>query len=145
MRAQRTRVIRAPRDAVWAVVADPWHQPRWWPRTSRVEGVSRGGWTSVLVSEKSGRSVRADWRVEVNQEPVERRWAQELDGTPFARIFVRNAVGARLERAGEDTEVTLEMEQQLRGWARFAPFVVKRAMRRQLDGALGGLAEAVEP
>jgi uncharacterized protein YndB with AHSA1/START domain len=145
MRVRRTRALRASREAVWAVLADPWHQPRWWPRTARVEGVSRDGWTSVLVAEKSGRSVRADWRVEVNREPVERVWAQELDGTPFARVFSRNAVGARLERLDDGTEVTLEVDQALRGWGRFAPFVVKRAMRRLLEQALEGLAEAVEP
>ena len=66
--------------------AIPYHLPRWWPRTQRVEGVSSDGWTSVLVTDK-GRSVRADYRVELTKSGERRRWSQEVAGTPFEKLF----------------------------------------------------------
>ncbi len=143
MTGRRTRVLAAPRERVWCVVADPWHEPRWWPRVERVEAVSPQGWTSVLRSRRDT-LVRVDWVVEASRRPAERRWAQEVAGTAFERIFTRNAVRVGLEPAPGGTAVSLELDQDVRGWARVAPFILRRAMRRQLDLALDGLAEAVE-
>jgi uncharacterized protein YndB with AHSA1/START domain len=143
MRTARSRVIAAPRERLWDVVADPWHEPRWWPRVQRVEGVTRRGWTSVLVSDR-GTTVRTDWTLEVDERPTRRRWRQELEGTAFARLFSAYAVEATLERAGRDTTVTLTVDQRPRGFARFAPWMIRGAMRRQLESALEGLAAAVE-
>jgi uncharacterized protein YndB with AHSA1/START domain len=143
MRVRRRRTLSAPAADVWAVVADPWHLPRWWPRTTRVEAVEEAGWTSVLTSDR-GRTVRADYAVEASEPPVLRRWAQELEDSPFARLFERNATEVRLTEAKGATVVELEAEQRLRGWARLAPFLVRRAVRTQLDEALGGLAGLVE-
>ena len=44
-RVVRRRRIAAPASALWAVITDPYHLPRWWPNTQRVENVSddRGG------------------------------------------------------------------------------------------------------
>ncbi len=128
---------------MWELVADPYHHPRWWPRVERVEGVTSRGWTNVMISSR-GNTVRTDWTVDVNQEPTERRWSQELYDTPFERLFVRNTVIARLEREDAGTRVTLEFDQKPRGMARLMPFMLKRAMGRQLDEALDGLAGAVE-
>jgi uncharacterized protein YndB with AHSA1/START domain len=145
MRTSRSRVLAAPRERIWEVLADPWHEPRWWPRVQRVEGVSKRGWTSVLIS-KRGATVRVDWVVEDARRPEWRRWAQELAGTAFERVFARNAIEAALERQPDGaTRVTLTYDQQVRGMARLLPFIVRRPMRRQLDAALAGLAEAVEP
>jgi carbon monoxide dehydrogenase subunit G len=141
---RRSRVIAAPVEDVWAVVADPWALVRWWPHTRRVEGVDEHGWTTVLANERSGRSVRADWRLEGSEPPAHRRWAQELEDSPFARLFGRNVVDVRLEPAAAGTSVTLAFDQKIRGWARLAPFIIRGAMRRQLDEALAGLAGAVE-
>ena len=91
-------MVAAPRKEVWALVGDPYHHPRWWPRVQRVEGVTARGWTNVLVSSR-GNTVRTDWVVEVNEEPTRRRWAQEIDGTPFERLFKRNAIEAQLDHA----------------------------------------------
>ena len=143
MTTRRSRVVAAPREKVWELVADPYHHPRWWPRVERVEGVTARGWTNVLLSAR-GNTVRTDWTVEAHQQPVERRWAQELTGTPFERLFLRNAVTARLERSGEGTEVTLQFEQRPRGLARVLPFILRRPMRRQLDEALANLAAVAE-
>ena len=58
MTTERSRVLATTRERIWDVVGDPWHEPRWWPRVERVEGVTRRGWTSVLVSDR-GRAIRA--------------------------------------------------------------------------------------
>lgn len=143
MTVKRSRLVRAPRAAVWEIAGDPWHLPRWWPRTVRVEGVSEAGWTSVLSSDR-GRTVRADWTVEASEPPELRRWVQELEGTPFAGLFEHNAVEMRLDEAPEGTEVTLRIDQKPRGWARMAPFLVRRAAKAQLEDALTGLGRVAE-
>lgn len=143
MITRRSRVIAAPRERVWELVADPYHHPRWWPRVERVEGVTPRGWTHVLISAR-GNTVRTDWSLEANQEPVSRRWSQDVEGTPFERLFASNHVEARLEKAEGGTAVTLEFDQRARGLARYLPFVLRRPMRKQLDEALDGLAQALE-
>ena len=144
MVTRRSRVIDAPRERVWEVVGDPYHHPRWWPRVQRVEGVTARGWTDVLLSAR-GNTVRIDWTVEANEQPTRRRWAQEIENTPFEKLFRANAVEARLDRAeGGGTHVTLEFHQAPRGLARVMPFIIRRPMRGQLDEALDGLARAVE-
>ena len=142
MRAKRSRVVAAATDDVWRVVVDPYSLPRWWPRTQRVESVHGGGWTTVLGSARSGRSIRADWRLDSSRKPV-RRWSQELLDTPFERLFTRHTVEVALEPEGEATRVTLTIEQQLRGWSRMAPFMMRRAAKRIADEALRNLGEVV--
>jgi uncharacterized protein YndB with AHSA1/START domain len=142
VRISRSRTLAVPREKVWAVVADPWHEPRWWPRVERVEGVTKRGWTSVLRS-KRDRLVRVDWTVELDRKPDQRRWAQEVVGTAFERLFERYAVEVRLEAAPGGTRVTLELEQQVRGFARYMPALFRRGLRRHLDRALDGLEAAL--
>jgi uncharacterized protein YndB with AHSA1/START domain len=138
-------VVRAPREDVWAVLADPWHQPRWWPRTVRVEGVRRDGWTSVLTAQRSGRSIRADWRVEENQQPVQRRWAQEIEGTPFERILRSADLEIRLKDAEGGTAVSLATNERLRGVSRLGSPMMRQATRRRLDDALEGIERTLVP
>jgi len=140
---RRSRVVAAPADDVWRIVRDPYHLPRWWPRTQRVEGVNSGGWTSVLVTEK-GRSVRADFRVELSKGGERRRWVQELAGTPFEGLFREVVYELSLAPAGGGTEVRLETRQRARGWARFGGLMLRNAGRRQLDDALTALAGLLE-
>ena len=143
MVVRRSRTVAAPVDDVWKVVRDPYHLPRWWPRTQRVEGVSSGGWTSVLVTDK-GRSVRADYRVQLSKGGQRRRWSQELEGTPFERLFREVVYDVALSPADGGTRVAMEMHQRARGWARFGGLMLRRAGRRQLDDALTGLAALLE-
>jgi carbon monoxide dehydrogenase subunit G len=140
---RRSRTVGAPVDDVWRIVRDPYHLPRWWPRTQRVEGVSSSGWTSVLVTEK-GRSVRADYRVELSKGGERRRWSQELAGTPFAGLFSEVVFEVDLAPGGGGTVVGLETRQKPRGWARFGGVMLRRAAKRQADEALAGLAGLVE-
>ena len=139
----RTRTIAAPPEDVWRVVADAHHLPRWWPRVRRVEGVSDGGWTKVFVTGK-GHSVRADYTVLGADPPRSIEWRQELEDSPFERLMDEAITEVRLAGAGEGTEVTLVLRQRLRGWARFAPFLVKRGTKRLLDEAMDGLERCAE-
>jgi uncharacterized protein YndB with AHSA1/START domain len=136
----RSRTLAAAPEAVWRVLADPRSLARWWPRVERVKSVTADGWTTVLRSER-GKALRADWRLETAEDGV-RAWSQELDGTPFEKIIAFRRVEVRLEPAGEGTTVTIELRQRGRRMARFGSFMLRRAARKELDGALDGLARA---
>lgn len=139
-----SRTLAASPETVWEVVADPWHQARWWPRVVRMEAVGDGRFTQVLGTAK-GRGVRADFHVLAVQEPVLLRWEQELEGTPFERLLAEAQTAIELTPAqdGAATSVTIELRQRLLGWSRLTPFLFKRAARRQLAEALAGLDAAV--
>ena len=140
-RTARTRTVAAAPDRVWDVVADPHHLPRWWPRVRRVEGVEGNRFTKVFMTRK-GRPVRADFVVEASQPQEAVRWRQELADSPFERVLDDAVTEVRLAPANGATAVTIELRQKLRGMARLAPFLVRRATRRLLDEALDGLEHA---
>src|SRR3954469_9378428 len=96
--ARRSRTIGAAPERVWQTVGDPHHLPRWWPRVERVEHVSGERFTEVLGTER-GRTVRADFHVVESRAPKRRVWEQEVEGSPFERLF-----------AAARTEVALEPE-----------------------------------
>jgi uncharacterized protein YndB with AHSA1/START domain len=134
----RKRTIDADRDAVWDLVSDPHHLPRWWPKVKRVEHAEPARWTKVFVTER-GRTVRADF-TRLQARPGELvSWRQELEDSPFERLLEDAVTEIRLAEAGGRTDVTLVLRQRLRGWARLAPFLVKRATRKLLDEALDGM------
>ena len=141
MIVRRSRTLAAAPEAVWRVVADPRSLARWWPRVERVKSISDDGWTTVLRSER-GRALRADWRLEASEAGERRAWAQELEGTPFAKVLRHREVEVRVEPAGEGAKVTIELRQRGRRMARFGSFMLRRAARKELDGALDGLSRA---
>jgi uncharacterized protein YndB with AHSA1/START domain len=138
----RSRTVPAAPEAVWEVIRDPRALPRWWPRTERVESVRADGWTTVLRSQR-GRVVRADWRLDGQDKLARRTWSQRVDGTPFAKVLRGRRVEARIEPAGDGTRVVLEMELLPR--RRAGGLLLRGGARRELDGALGGLARTLEP
>ncbi|MFL5896227.1 MAG: SRPBCC family protein [Thermoleophilaceae bacterium] len=138
----RTRTIPIARDALWAVVSDPFHLPRWWPRVDRVEDVTEEAWTTVTRSSR-GRAVRADYTRVYADAPNRLVWRQELAETPFERFLREALVGVLLEDTGDGTKVELRSVRKLRGLARFGGVQMRRAARRELDEALDGLAAAV--
>ena len=102
--ARRARRLSADREAVWDVVSDPYHLPRWWPRVSRVESVAAERWTKVFGTRK-GKSVRADERL-LDSDPLARRsWTQELEESPFERMFREVTTEVRLEPEDGGTRV----------------------------------------
>jgi uncharacterized protein YndB with AHSA1/START domain len=145
---RRTRVIAADRRAVWDVVADPHHLARWWPKVARVEDVQereRGAgtrWTEVLTT-ASGKGVRAEFRCVRSREPEQYSWEQEIEGSPFAKVFKSSVTTLELEEDPGGTRVTIELEQQLRGLSRLGGFMLRRASGEQVDDALDGLEQAL--
>ena len=97
--------------------------------------------------------MRADFNVVLADEAAGTlRWAQSVQGTPFARVLSSAETEVRLARAeGSDgapslsrtspaTEVTIELRQVLTGFfPRFGGFLVRRAAAETIDQALDGL------
>src|SRR5918999_883087 len=145
-RVVRRRRVDAPPGRVWSVVSDPYHLPRWWPRTQRVENVTSGApkgrkWTQVLET-RDGRGVRADYRCVSAANRERYVFEQLIEGTPFARILRSSRTEIRLAPDDGGTEVTMQSEQRLRGLSRFGGFMMRRATGRTLSEALAGLEHA---
>lgn len=143
MRVSRERVLAASPAEVWEVVGDPGALARWWPRVERVESLDAAGFTEVYRT-KRVRTVRADFRIATLDAEREICVVQQLEGTPFARIFSAASRRARLEPVDGGTRVTLELEQTPAGMARFGALTVRRALRRRLVGALDALAALLQ-
>ena len=138
---RRERVVAAPPAEVWRVVSDPTRLASWWPGVKRVEEASGEAWTTVLVS-PAGKSVRADYSLVDAEEPERVLWRHEVDESPFERLLSESTTEIALAAGAEGgTVVRLRLDQRPRGWARFSPFQLRAAARRQADGALEGLAE----
>ncbi len=135
---RRTRTLRADQQAIWALIADPHHMPRWWPGVARVEGVAEDRFTQVFKT-KRGRPVRLDFQVIESEAPWSRAWSQEIAGTPFERVLNESIIAVDLKPIDEGTEVTLSHQQKLRGYSRTGSFMMRRATRGKLDEALDGL------
>jgi uncharacterized protein YndB with AHSA1/START domain len=136
----RARTFPARPQEVWEVLADPYHLPRWWPRVERVEDATADAWTAVMRSSR-GRAVRADYTRTEARRPERLSWRQEIEETPFERVFREASTEITLEPEGDaSTRVELRAVQRLRGSSRFGGFLARRAARRQLDDALDGLA-----
>lgn len=130
-------------DAVWDLVSDPYHLPRWWPQVQRVEEVTGDAWTKVLRTPK-GKTVRADYTRVEWQAPRRIVWRQEVEESPFEAILDEAVTTVELEPEGDDaTCVELRAEQELVGRYRLGALMLKRATRRRLDEALDGIEEAV--
>jgi uncharacterized protein YndB with AHSA1/START domain len=85
--ARRSRLIAAPADELLAVIRDPLHLPRWWPRVTRVEDVEGDAFTEVMRSSR-GKLVRADFKfVKAEETARSLTWVQQVEGTPFARVL----------------------------------------------------------
>jgi uncharacterized protein YndB with AHSA1/START domain len=138
----RSRTIQASAQELWALVSDPHHLPRWWPRVERVEGVEGGAFTEVLKTAK-GKAVRADFTV-TEADAASRRltWVQQLEGSPFARVLASAETQVELAPEGEATAVTIELRQTLAGvLPHLGGHMVSRAARATLEQALDGLEQ----
>ena len=141
----RRRTVPAAPERLWTVVADPEQLPAWWPRVERVEDASRGAWTTVLSTPKGGKTLRADFTLVDSDHPRRLSWRQEVEESPFERIFSSAVTEVELEPAeAGGTHVKLTARVRLRGFARFGGFQVTRATKRQLSGALEGLNSLAE-
>ena len=140
----RERTVAAPCERVWELVSDPFYLPRWWPATARVEDATQTAWTSVLKTPR-GATVRADFTRTVYEPQRRIAWRQELEESPFERVFLSAETDIRLDPEGEEaTRVALTTAERLRGRYRLGGWVVRRAARKRLDEALAGIAGATE-
>jgi uncharacterized protein YndB with AHSA1/START domain len=142
----RRRRIAAPASALWAVITDPYHLPRWWPNTQRVENVSEGepaerSWTQVLGT-RGGRGVRADFRCIDSSDGERYVFEQTVEGTPFERFVKRARTEIKLDPQDGETNVTMSLDRRLRGLSRFGAPMMRRAIGRTLNEALSGLETA---
>jgi len=135
---RRERALSASREEVWRLVGDPEGLPRWWPGVTRVEEASPEAWITVLTSPK-GKRVRADYSRVAVEEGRRLVWRQELEGSPFERILAEAVTTVELAPDDGGTRVTIALDQRPRGWTRFAPFQLRAAGARQVEGALAGL------
>jgi len=140
--ARVSRTLPATSAAIWRIAADPKAMAEWWPRCVRVERVSGREFTQVLRTPR-GREVRADFRVTDQEQGRRRVWSQQVDGTPFERYFASSTTELRLAPDGDETKVTLEQRQRLRGVSRFGGFLTRRASRATLREALAALEDAL--
>jgi uncharacterized protein YndB with AHSA1/START domain len=141
MVVRRERLVSAEPAEVWRIVSDPTRLAAWWPGVTRVEEASRDAWTTVLVS-PTGKAVRADYSL-IEAEGLERLvWRHEVEESPFERLLSESTTEIALAPdAAGGTRVRVTLDQRPRGWARFSPFQLRAAARRQADAALEGLAE----
>jgi uncharacterized protein YndB with AHSA1/START domain len=136
--ARRERTIAAAPQRVWEVIEDPHHFPRWWPGVTRMEGVGPDGWTQVFTT-KRGRPVRLDFRLLASDPPWRRLWAQEIPGTPFARVLTESVTEIVLEPVDGGTHVIIEQRQTLKGYSKTGGMLLRRATGQRLTEALEGL------
>jgi uncharacterized protein YndB with AHSA1/START domain len=141
-RTSRSREIDAPVEAVWQVIADPRHLPRWWPGVTRVQDVRQESFTQVVPT-KRGKPMRLDFLVTESVAMERRSWSQSLPGTPFERLLEAWSTTVTLTELGDRTLVTIEEIQRLRGSFRLGLPLQRRPARRRVDGALAGLAEVL--
>jgi uncharacterized protein YndB with AHSA1/START domain len=149
MRVSRRRKVAAPVGEVWKLIADPYNLPRWWPRTTRVENVERGGerrgeWTQVLETAE-GRGVRADYRCISSAQPSRYVWEQRIDGTPFERHLKASRMAIELGEKGGETEISITSDQVLRGLSRLGSPLMRHGQAEIVDEALDGIERALEP
>jgi uncharacterized protein YndB with AHSA1/START domain len=153
--ARRSRTIAAPVEDLWALIGDPHHLPRWWPRVTRVEDVEEDAFTEVMRTRK-GKLVRADFNVVLRDEATHTlTWAQRVEGTPFASVLQSAETEIQLAplatSGAQQTAVTIELRQKLAGSSaprvglfvgfssRFGSPMVRRAAAATLEEALDGL------
>jgi uncharacterized protein YndB with AHSA1/START domain len=136
--ARRSRTVAAAPQAVWELIEDPHHMPRWWPGVTRMETVEADRWTQVFVTKK-GKPVRLDFHLLASEPPWRRMWEQEIPGTPFERVLDESVTEIFLEPDERGTRITIEQRQKLRGYSRTGGFMMRRAASAKLDEALEGL------
>jgi uncharacterized protein YndB with AHSA1/START domain len=141
---RRSRLIEAPPERLWDVVADPAHLPRWWPGVQRVEEATATHWTKVMRSPKGGKAVRADFTLVRAEAPSSIAWEQEVEESPFERFLSEAVTEIELDPEEAGTLARIRVRRKLRGLARLGGLMVRRATARQLDEALEGLARVTE-
>jgi hypothetical protein len=102
---EASRVVRAPRADVWALVAEPFHLPDWWPSYTGVEpdrrGLAEGARWTVLRGRRPGLLRKPGGKGLIVLERVV--VATELSWLDLAQSV---HAGVRLDDEGRDTRAT---------------------------------------
>jgi hypothetical protein len=102
---EASRVLRSPRADVWALLAEPYHLPDWWPSYTGVEpdrrGLAEGARWTVLRGSRPGFLRKPGGRGLILLERV--RPATELAWLDLAQNI---KAGLRLDDEGRDTRAT---------------------------------------
>jgi hypothetical protein len=102
---EASRVVRAPRADVWALVAEPFLLPDWWPSYTGVEpdrrGLAQGARWTVLRSRRPGLLRKPGGKGLILLERV--AVATELSWLDLAQSI---HAGVRLDDEGRDTRAT---------------------------------------
>jgi hypothetical protein len=106
---EASRVLLAPREDVWALVAEPYHLPDWWPSYTGVEpdrrGLAEGARWTVLRSRTPGflRRPRGSGLIVIRRV---------VPATELAWLDVRQNIeaGVRLDDEGRHTIATAFVE-----------------------------------
>src|SRR4051794_27572634 len=143
-RVVRRRRIAAPASALWSVITDPYHMPRWWPNTQRVENVSEGelperSWTQVLET-RDGRGVRADYHCVASTEGERYVFEQTVEGTPFEKFVKRARTEIKLNSQDGETDVTMSLDRRVGGGSPLGAPLVGRGVGRTPDAGRSGPA-----
>src|SRR3984957_19554035 len=97
--ATRSRTFAVAHADLWELIADPHHQPRWWPGVERRESAAKDAFTQALKT-KRAKPIRADFLVTAVEPPWMTVWEQQIPGTPFARVLKESVIQVNLEPAG---------------------------------------------
>jgi hypothetical protein len=102
---EASRVVRAPRADVWALIAEPFHLPDWWPSYTGVEpdrrGLAEGARWTVLRGRRPGLLRKPGGKGLILLERV--AVATELSWLDLAQNV---HAGVRLDDEGRDTRAT---------------------------------------
>jgi hypothetical protein len=140
----RRRRLPATPERIWSIVAEPERLVEWWPGVQRVEDAGAAAWTTVLEPPRSGRPIRVDYTLVASDHPRRRVWRQEVEESPFERLFKAVTTELRLDPSPDGgADAVLEEQVALRGFSRFGGFQIRRATRRKLDAALDGLERRI--
>ena len=104
--ARASRELLAPREDVWAFVAEPYHLPDWWPGVSGVEpdrrGLAPGARWKVLGPDRAGyfrKPMAAGTLLVLDVEPRQRIAFQLTGDRMEAEVTLRAVDDARTEVA----------------------------------------------
>ena len=142
--SRRQRLEASPGD-IWRVVSDPYHLPRWWPRTQRVENVTSGPRRAAsgprCWRRETGGACAPTIAASAPQRASATCSSSSWRGHPSTGSCARPAPRSDAARAGRH-RVTMTAEQRLRGLSRLGGLMMRRAMGRTLSEALNGLERA---
>lgn len=147
----RQIAIDAPRDRIWALVADSSLLPKWAPPvkavTAQGEGPEGVGATRVCQVEFGGREGTMTERCVAFEPPFRAGYVVDDDSLGFARMFADYGFTITLEE-GSDGSSTVRTDTYYtprnRLFAAMNHLIMRRRFARTVDGMLSGLKRSSE-